>query len=72
MAIEYEPTPDCITKREKLHSIVFQALGTASMCWDPKPTGIFDSATAGEVGEALLAALEKLDWQYRFPPEDLE
>jgi len=45
-----------------LESAIFQALGAASMCWDPKPyTQIFDSTAAKEIGDALLAEIEKID-----------
>lgn len=70
--LEYEPDSGAVTKREKLESLVYQACGTASLCWNPKPTGIFDSSTAKEVGDALIRALEKLDREYRYPAEDLE
>ena len=36
---------------------VFTALGEASMCWDPIPTGVFDSTNAGKIGNKLLADL---------------
>lgn len=38
--------------------LVFQALGYASLCWDPKPTGVFDSAEATKVGDELLRTLK--------------
>jgi hypothetical protein len=41
-----------------LREIVFQALGQASMCWDERPTGIFDSRQAVKVGDDLVAAIE--------------
>lgn len=36
---------------------VFEALGEASMCWDPPPAGVFDSTHATSVGERLLRRL---------------
>ena len=36
-----------------------QALGEASMCWHPRPAGVFDAQAAAEVGERFLASLEK-------------
>lgn len=41
-------------------SAIFQALGEASMCWDPRPTGIFDSTRAKEIGDRLVATIERL------------
>jgi len=40
-----------------LRSAVMQALGTASMCWDPPPTGVFDSRQAAAIGEELCDLL---------------
>ena len=36
---------------------VYQALGAASMCWNPTPTGVFDPEWAKEIGDALIAEL---------------
>lgn len=59
--IDYEPDLNCITKRQQALSVVSQAIGTASMCWDPKPsTEVFDSQMAKEVCEGLMRALEKI------------
>lgn len=33
---------------------VFEALGSASMCWSETPKGIFDSTKAAEIGDALM------------------
>lgn len=64
MPMEYEPDPGAVTKKEQLESVVFQALGTASLCWIPKPAGVFDSQTAKEVGDALVEAIRKLFMLY--------
>ena len=37
---------------------IFEALGQASMCWNPIPTGIFNSSKAADIGGALIARLE--------------
>lgn len=42
-----------------LASYVFQALGAASMCWEERPTGIFESTRAKEIGEKLLEKIAK-------------
>ena len=39
-------------------STIMQALGEASMCWHPRPVGVFDARAAAEVGERLLAMLK--------------
>jgi hypothetical protein len=38
---------------------IFEALGTASMCWDPIPTGVFDSSAAQQVGTRLHLELNQ-------------
>jgi hypothetical protein len=40
---------------EPLESAVYQALGAASMCWIPHPSGEFDSTRAKDIGDGLLA-----------------
>lgn len=38
--------------------MVFEALGSASMCWEnPRGAGVFDSDRAAQIGRALLEAL---------------
>lgn len=46
-----------------LHEAVFQALGQASMCWNPKPEGIFDSEEAAKIGDELIAKIQDLHTQ---------
>lgn len=40
-----------------LAEFVCVALGESSMCWDPRPTGVFDSTRAYAIAERLCAAL---------------
>lgn len=42
-----------------VHEAIFQSLGKASMCWNPRPSGVFDSEAATKVGEELEALLGK-------------
>ncbi len=42
-----------------LESAVQQAVGTASVCWDTLPTGIFDDRTATAVVNGLVAWIEE-------------
>lgn len=42
---------------EDARELVMQAMGEASMCWNPRPTGVFDSLAAADAGDRLLAAL---------------
>ena len=40
---------------------VFQALGTASMCWEKvEGAGVFQSDQAAEIGDQLLATIQRL------------
>lgn len=44
--------------RASMETLVFQAIGEASMCWEnPSCAGVFDSAHAAHIGEALLAQI---------------
>jgi hypothetical protein len=44
---------------EKCRSLIFQALGAASMCWTGTPTGTFDLTRCKQIGNELIAALDK-------------
>lgn len=41
-------------KKEDITSEVYEAIGYASMCWNPKPTGIFDSNEASKCADKLI------------------
>ena len=45
-----------------VHSAIMQAIGGASMCWHPRPTGEFDSVLASRIGEELIALLQRKLW----------
>jgi hypothetical protein len=45
---------------EQLNELVFQALGEASMCWEPTPSGVFDSDRCNAIGETLVAAINAM------------
>ena len=51
-----------ITERQMadLRSKLFQAVGHASGCRKPRPTGVFDSTQALHVGEVLLDDIVKI------------
>ena len=42
---------------KKLETLVFEALGEASMCWSETPNGVFQDSKAKEIGDRLLQAL---------------
>lgn len=39
---------------KNIKTAVFSAIGEASMCWEPRPTGVFDSSLATNVGHKLM------------------
>ena len=43
-----------------LRDKLFQAMGAASVCWEPVPTGVFESTLALDFGEVLLGDIVKL------------
>lgn len=45
--------------RLSLPEAIGQALGFASVCWDPKPTGVFDSVLAGQALARLQYYIEQ-------------
>lgn len=51
-----------ITERQEseLRGKVYQALGAASVCWDPKPNGVFKSELALEVGADLMREIREI------------
>lgn len=50
------------TKEELKSEAIFQALGEASMCWNPSPsTQIFESSKAEKIGNRLIEELKRID-----------
>ena len=47
----------------KIRALLIEAVGRASMCWEPKPDGVFDSTeaiiTADHYADLILAELAK-------------
>ena len=44
---------------DELRTKIFEALGEASMCWIPRPTGEFDSTNTERIGNELIEEIEK-------------
>lgn len=38
----------------RLQELIFIALGEASMCWSERPSGVFESDRAVEIGNKLI------------------
>lgn len=52
--------------QDELQKAIFEALGKASVCWsDYAKAGVFDSDSAVQIGERLLAQLSKIRASYR-------
>jgi hypothetical protein len=43
-----------------LNHWVGEALGAASMCWNPRPEGVFDSSSATVVYDSLMAHINEV------------
>jgi hypothetical protein len=41
-----------------LQEEIFQAIGEASLCWEPKPTGVFDSTSAIRIGDSVAKKIQ--------------
>lgn len=55
---------------QELTEAVFQALGRASVCWEPMDgTGVFDSTTASQLGGELLGIIVQFARRYPHPGE---
>lgn len=46
-----------MTNDELKREIIGQAIGEASMCWIPTPTGVFDSTTASKIVDRTIEHL---------------
>ena len=51
-----------ITERQmsELRGKLFEAMGAASVCWEPVPTGVFKNTQALDVGEVILGDIVKI------------
>ncbi len=45
-------------ENKALTNEVFEAIGAASMCWQPYPSGVFDSTNAKKIGDDLIDKIE--------------
>ncbi len=44
---------------DKLAELVYISIGHASMCWEERPKGVFDTAEADKVAKALLKGIKE-------------
>jgi hypothetical protein len=52
-----------------IDEIIGELAGYTSMCWEPKPTGVFDSSKASEAVKEAKSALKKLVMESCVPEE---
>jgi flagellar basal body L-ring protein FlgH len=45
---------------KKLETLVFEALGEASMCWSETPKGVFQDSKAKDIGDKLIDTIQAL------------
>jgi len=50
--------PEAPGEGNPLTQVLGEAVGAASMCWDPKPEGVFDSEAASAIVDGLVADLQ--------------
>lgn len=53
MKLSIRERPICFRISSELYHAIFEAVGEASMCWSPVPSGNFDSQLAEKVAMAL-------------------
>lgn len=71
------PEVDVVVSRRKMGELIRQALGFASVCWEPMDaTGIFQEDKVNRVADELMEAVEKFAWAQglleRDPVEKIE
>lgn len=49
---------EIVEKTKTLQNKVFEAMGETSMCWNPIPSGVFDSTNAERIGRELMLKIE--------------
>lgn len=60
-----------MTDDDKLREIIGQAVGAASMCWKPIPTGTFDSTKASEICDGIVNHIKSIVPSKRHPLKEL-
>jgi hypothetical protein len=45
--------------QNNIRTEIYQAIGEASMCWAPRPTGVFDSTWAGKIADRLYTLIKE-------------
>lgn len=58
VGVKFEPK-ESPKKDFDLNTLIFEALGEASMCWSETPKGVFDSDKAADLGNRVVNSLKK-------------
>lgn len=68
LAMNPKDRPLCFRLPSKMYHDIFETVGAASLCWNPKPKGEFDSNQASkfavELGFKIAEELERLGITY--------
>lgn len=68
--------PMCYRVPSGIYHAVFEAVGAASLCWEPKPTGVFAVEQAEKFAVELLfkiaEVLEQMDMTYGEWPDSFK
>lgn len=63
-ALPPEKRPLCFRVPGKIYTTVFETVGASSLCWNPKPEGVFDTEQASKFATdccfAIAGELERL------------
>lgn len=59
------------TIEREMRAIVLQAMGFASLCWEPKPTGVFCGGNVTKEGDTTTAKLMTLVDEYCMSRDEL-
>jgi hypothetical protein len=57
LALPPSKRPLCFRVTSKIYTAAFEAVGAASLCWNPKPEGTFDSELASRFATDLCFAI---------------
>ncbi len=49
---------EIVKEKKTLQTEVFEAMGETSMCWEPIPSGVFQSTNAERIGRELMLKIE--------------
>ena len=72
MALPLKERPICYRVSSEIYTAVWESVGHASMCWNPRPEGEFDATEASKVAMDLLFKIADELEKYKKEIEVLE